>query len=86
MPMTLQMNDLADSRRMDDICRGSFDTIFVSRNGKEDMVLMNMSEYRNLFARLQVYRKLDEGEQDIVAGRVSDGFEMLDRVEADVGV
>ena len=50
------------------------------------MVLMNMSEYRNLFARLQVYRKLDEGEQDIVAGRVSDGFEMLDRVEADVGV
>ena len=64
----------------------SFDTIFVSRNGKEDMVLMNMSEYRNLFARLQVYRKLDEGEQDIVAGRVSDGFEMLDRVEADVGV
>ena len=86
MPMTLQMNDLADSRRMDDICRGAFDTIFISRNGKEDMVLMNMSEYRNLYARLQVYRKLDEGEQDIVAGRVSDGFEMLDRVGTDVGV
>ena len=33
-----------------------------------------------------VVAKCEEAECDILAGRVSDGFEMLDRVKASVGV
>ena len=33
-----------------------------------------------------IVAKCDEAERDISAGRVSDGFEMLDRVKASVGV
>ena len=33
-----------------------------------------------------IVAKCDEAERDISVGRVSDGFEMLDRVRASVGV
>ena len=33
-----------------------------------------------------IVTKCDEAERDILEGRVSDGFEMLDRVGASVGV
>lgn len=33
-----------------------------------------------------IVAKCDEAERDISAGRVSDGFEMLDRVGTSVGV
>ena len=52
----------------------------ISRDGKEEMVLLNIALYNHLFARAEVYRKLDEGERDVAEGRESDAFAMLERL------
>ena len=50
------------------------------------MVLLNIGLYNDLFAKMEVYRKLDEGERDVSEGRESDAFSMLARLGADARV
>ena len=86
MAHTLQMNELANGEKLRVLCRGNSDPVFVTADGQEEFVILNMSAYRELYAKLQVYQRLDEGERDIAAGRESDAFEMLDRVIGGVRV
>ena len=66
--------------RVRSMCMNASDPIFISRDGKEEMVLLNIALYNHLFARAEVYRKLDEGERDVAEGRESDAFAMLERL------
>jgi len=82
MSYTIRLEELGDAEKVYRSCANSPDPIFISAHGREEMVLMNLSVYRDLYAKLQVYQKLEEGEADIAAGRESNAFDMLDRVGA----
>ena len=40
-------------------------TVFLTRNGSGDMVVLSMEQYNKHMAMLELYRNLAEGEQDI---------------------
>lgn len=82
MSQTIAFEDLKNASDLSRWSSAGSDPVFVSSNGKEEMVLLNIALYRQLFARAQVYQKLEEGEADVAAGRESDAFEMLDRIGA----
>jgi len=82
MSRTIEFEELKSASDLSQWCDADSDPIFVSSNGKDEMVLLNIASYRQLFARAQVYQKLEEGEADVAAGRESDAFEMLKRMEA----
>ena len=86
MAYVMQMNELGNGEKLRGLCRESFDPVFVAADGQEELVVLNMSAYRNLYAKLQIYERLEEGERDVAAGRESDAFEMLDKVAGGVGV
>ena len=46
------------------------------------MVLLNIGLYNDLSAKIEVYRKLDEGERDVSEGRESGGMAHCRRTHA----
>jgi PHD/YefM family antitoxin component YafN of YafNO toxin-antitoxin module len=68
------------------MCRKSNEPVFITKNGYGDMVIMSMETYeKNMFLN-DVYRKLEEGEADIKAGRVMDAFDSLRKIRDEYGL
>ena len=86
MPMVMPIKEFGNVERVRDMCMRTNDPIYISRDGKEEMVLLNIGLYNDLFAKMEVYRKLDEGERDVSEGRESDAFAMLARLGASARV
>jgi hypothetical protein len=69
MAKTRPLLDL--SRKPDEItqlCRESDEPLFLEENGADDLVMMNLEAYQRLQARLELYRLLDEAEEDARQG------------------
>ena len=83
MSYTMTMKELGDTQRVRRMCVGNSDPIFVSgENGEEQMVLLDAGIFRELYARHQIYRKIEESERDFAEGRHQDAYEMLTDVFA----
>ena len=83
MSYTMTMTELGDTQRVRRMCVGNSDPIFVSgEDGKEQMVLLDAGIFRELYAKHQIYRKLEESERDFAEGRHQDAYEMLTDVFA----
>lgn len=78
MSYTMTMKELGDTQRVRRMCVGNSDPIFVSgENGEEQMVLLDAGIFRELYARHQIHRKIEESERDFAEGRHQDAYEML---------
>ena len=86
MAYVMQLNEIGNGEKLRGLCRGSSDPVFVAADGEEELVVLNMTTYRELYAKFQIYQRLEEGERDVAEGRESDAFEMLERVAGGVRV
>ena len=83
MSYTMTMKELGDTQRVRRMCVGNSDPIFVSgEDGEEQMVLLDAGIFRELYARHQIHRKLEESERDFAEGRYQNAYEMLTDVFA----
>ena len=83
MSYMMTMTELGDTQRVRRMCVGNSDPIFVSgEDGKEQMVLLDAGIFRELYARHQIHRKIEESERDFAEGRHQDAYEMLTDVFA----
>ena len=83
MSYTMTMAEFEDTRRVRRMCVGNSDPIFVAgEDGKEQMVLLDASLFRELYAKHQIYKKLEESERDFAEGHHQDAYEMLTDVFA----
>lgn len=57
-------NEIADG------CRKNREVVFITKNGREDTVLMGSAEYRQMKAKLELLQMLAEADADIREGRV----------------
>ena len=51
------------------ICHASAEPVFITKNGREDLVVMSQAAYEQGQARLELYAKLDEAETEAESGR-----------------
>lgn len=51
-----------------DYCNTYNEPVFITRNGKGDVVVLSNTEYDKLCGRRELYRLLDEGLKDVKAG------------------
>jgi len=56
---------------MSKLCRETKEPIFITVNGRGDTVLMNITEYKQMKAEVELLKLLAEAEEDVQAGRVS---------------
>lgn len=59
-------NEIAES------CRKNREAVFITKNGREDTVLMSSADYRQMKAKLELLQMLAEADEDIREGRVAD--------------
>ena len=87
MSYTMTMAELGDAQRVRRMCVGNSDPVFVSgEDGKEQVVLLDADVFRELYAKHQIYRKLEESERDFAEGRHQNAYEMLTDVFASAHV
>lgn len=69
MPTIRPISDLRNkAHEISELCHESGEPVFITKNGKGDMVVMSLAAYERDVARLDLYRLLDEAETDVQAG------------------
>jgi prevent-host-death family protein len=63
MPIIRPVSDLRNNfNEISAICHAEHEPVFVTRQGREDMVVMSQVYYDTLIKKLDLYQKLDEAE------------------------
>ena len=86
MPQIIPIRDLKKTSEMSTLCKEAKEPIFVTKNGYGDMVFMSMETYERTMLANDIYRKLEQGERSIEAGRTMDAFESLREVRQEYGL
>jgi prevent-host-death family protein len=69
MPLIRPISDLRNrALEISEICHAEDQAIFITRNGKGDMVVMSQAHYERLLSQLELYQKLSEAEVLDAAG------------------
>jgi prevent-host-death family protein len=63
MPLIRPISDLRNrAMEISELCHSEDQPVFITRNGKGDMVVMSQAHYERFQRRLEVYHKLGEAE------------------------
>jgi prevent-host-death family protein len=63
MPIIRPVSDLRNNfNEISELCHAGNEPVFITRQGKGDMVVMSHAYYENLSNLIELYRKLDEAE------------------------
>lgn len=63
MPLIRPISDLRNkANEISSICHNENQPIFITKNGKGDMVVMSQAHYERIYSQLELYRKLGEAE------------------------
>ena len=77
MPHIIPIRDLKDTTAISQMCNESNETVYITKNGYGDMVIMSMKAYEEKMFMADVYAKLAEAEAEVREGKVSDAREGL---------
>jgi prevent-host-death family protein len=70
MPTIKSSTDLRNSyNEISALCHERSEPIFITKNGRGDLAVMSIEAYDRITGRDELYRLLDEGRQDRLAGR-----------------
>lgn len=67
------ITDMRKTNEFSELCHTSHEPVFVTKNGREDLVVMSVEAYEQEQALMDIYRKLGDAEQQVI-----DGIEPLD--------
>lgn len=80
MPQIIPIRDLKNTGEISDICHNSREPIFVTKNGYGDMVIMSMETYEKTMFLNDIYKKLEEAENSLANGDVTDAFDSIKEI------
>lgn len=87
MPTIRSISDLRNrADEISRICHATAEPVFITKNGREDLVVMSQAAYEQDQARLELYSKLDEAEAESEAGRGAVAHEdLMARLKSKLG-
>ncbi len=68
MPHIRPIKDLRNTTEISELCHLLKEPIFITKNGYGDMVVMSIETYEKFLAKLEIYQKLAEAENQIKNG------------------
>lgn len=69
MPLIRPMSDLRNrANDISELCHSEDQPVFITKNGKSDLVVMSEAHYERLHSLLELYQKLSEAEALDAAG------------------
>ncbi len=78
MPLIRPISDLRNrAMEISEICHAEDQPIFITRNGKGDMVVMSQAHYERIQSLIELYQKLGEAEILDASGEMGISHKML---------
>ncbi len=68
MPEIRPIKDLRNTTEISELCHKTKEPIFITKNGYGDLVIMSMEAYESKLAKVDLYKKLAEAENQIENG------------------
>ena len=69
MPTIRPISDLRNhADEISSLCHRHGEPVFITKNGRSDLVVMSQAAYERQEARLELYEKLEEAEADALRG------------------
>jgi len=86
MPVIRPMSDLRNrANEISELCHSEDQPIFITKNGKGDLVVMSQAHYERLNSLLELYQKLGEAEALDASGEQGITHrEMMRRLRANI--
>lgn len=86
LPKILPVNELKDTARIMKTCEESEVPIVITRNGYGEAVMMSISLYEKMFAKIQTAALINEAIDEIDRGDAGrDGFDFLNEMKEKYG-
>lgn len=68
------------------ICHATAQPVFITKNGREDLVVMSQAAYEQDQARLELYAKLDAAESEAASGQGAVAHnDLMERLKSKLG-
>lgn len=78
MPLIRSISDLRNhAMEISEICHAEDQPVFITRNGKGDMVVMSQAHYERIQSLIELYQKLGEAEILDASGETGISHKML---------
>lgn len=61
-------------------CHDQAEPVFITKNGRGDLAVMSIEAYEALVSRFELYRLIQEGLDDVAAGRTQPMEEAMDEI------
>ena len=87
MPLIRPMSDLRNrTNDISELCHKEDQPVFITKNGKSDLVVMSEAHYERIYSLLELYQKLSEAESLDGAGEKGVTHnEMIRRLKTKIG-
>ena len=72
MHRIIPIKDLRDTTKISEMCNASSDPIFITKNGYGDMVIMSIDAYEELYAKIDMYNKIQAAIEQVNNGEIVD--------------
>ena len=86
MPQIILIKDLKDTANVSELCHTLNESIYVTKNGYGDMVLMSMDYYEAMRKKWEMYTDLETSEEQITQGKTKDAKKALQSVRTKYGL
>ena len=80
------MKELTDVAKIENLCAGTKEPVFVTKNGLKKLVVMDIETFEGLFADAYEARIVNEGLVDLEKGRVEKGSNTLKNIRKKYGL
>ena len=82
MPRIIPIRELKNTNNISELCRGTNEPIFVTKNGYGELVVMSMETYDEQLRRLEFYQELAISEKQFEEEKTKDARASLSDLRA----
>ena len=86
MPKIIPIKELKNTSEISEMCHGTEEPIFVTKNGYGDMGIMSMEAYERSQFMNTVYERLELSERDSKEGKRKDAFQAVEEMRMKYGL
>ena len=85
MPNIKSSTDLRNNyNEISSYCRETGEPIYITKNGRGDLAVMNIDSFNKLMDRYELYRLLEQSEFDFANGNTSDLNKSIEKLRAEL--
>ena len=85
MPNIKSSTDLRNNYNdISSYCRETGEPVYITKNGRGDLAVMNIDSFNKLMDRYELYRLLEQSESDFTNGNTMDFNESIEKLRAEI--